>query len=823
MEDTTFLPSGNQFLTDVNKLLKEATNKAIKNSSLELPLSNYQTLHDSKENIIPPWSSPINQESTICPTINKENNPEEDDDESKMNYISGNESFEIGLALFGGSGVEKELLKQLTKSFKDVQSLGNQQQLLSKLTFLIKYYECRIHIEESYNMKDDDGSLVNGCSTLSKAKHVLKDIYAMVSTLKEQSDEDSEEVKSAQFIRSALHNQIRNLHCDYYSIITKLFDYCFTTTDDSIMIRNKGIGLSDAFDALISLSTGYNENEDEDEEHLLKEVMKSLCGRLYKDALLQFMGQDIIEYQIREINDVEEDIDNTTSNSLIWRMKRGEEVVPTTDVWLKTINAISEVLNFTSQYILFNRKELCSIMSEYLFLHSTSSIFPKVNIPPFLESKEYKGPLVTKLLNIFYNTCIPNEQLSNISKLNDIILFIRSDTLEFEHSCSNFMTNDDLPFVSNIDLLQEKYGSKRRIVTLSQARDILLKDDYYNTTIVGTDDQQQQYTKEKGIYPDNIDPDFVLNDKAKTLFTLPRCSISIVSSNIMKLCRDVLNESVSVSSSSSSIAHILYRTSRDLFDLYRTLIPATYGSDIATTPRTAAICHNDCVYFAHTLLTLGLEYQHKFSSSEISKICSFVDIIPSFREMAEQTMSKMVSNQKLQLKSLFEELYLLHDILRSNEAVMEWSNIEKTIRAINYHLYHLSQSWSTPVLSFDIYGRCMGILVDTLLDTIIQEIIKAKDISEAASHFVTSLFTDVIHSCNQIFQDESSSQFCKHWEKFITIRKFMNMSLDDITLGLSDGTFYCLSSYELCDLICATFDDGVKRRNILKVLDKVDK
>ena len=48
------------------------------------------------------------------------------------------------------------------------------------------------------------------------------------------------------------------------------------------------------------------------------------------------------------------------------------------------------------------------------------------------------------------------------------------------------------------------------------------------------------------------------------------------------------------------------------------------------------------------------------------------------------------------------------------------------------------------------------------------------------------------------------------------------MSLDDVTLGLSSGVFCSLTSYELCNLTHATFDDSLKRRNVLKVLNQVE-
>lgn len=699
-----------------------------------------------------------------------------------------------------------------------------------------KYYACRIYIEESSSIIDE--SLLEACNVLSKAKGVIKDMDVMVS-IQEKITDDEDELKATKNMVEALRNQIRRLHCSYYSSITNAVGTCLIISDDSITIKKDHISPSEAFESLASLSsTYYHTDSSEDEHHLLKDAMKSLCIKLYNDVLSQLMTidttQGMIQYQFREMEnetEISEDIGTTSSITLKWRIRR-EETASKNDttslLWLEILNAITHVLNFTSKYVFNDQEELCKLLGEFLFQNSCS-VVPKVNIPPcFLKDhSQFNGPLVYKLLSMFYNICIPNES-SSITQLNDIVSLLYNDTLDFEHYCySKFVlpNEDPLPFASSLNSLEEKYGYKRRIVILSDARDVLLKEDYNNTIIVGSDHQHQYVgDNEIGMYPDNINPDFILNDKAKSFFELPMCSISIVASKIMKLSRDVLDEAVACSSLPDT-AHMLYRTSRDVFDLYRTLIPAAHGSAIATTPRTASICHNDCVYFAHYLLTLGLEYQQKFSDTneKLSKICSFVDIVPLFRQMAEQVMTEMITNQKLQMNELLQQLFMLHEVVRSNEAVMEWSDIEKTVRAVNYHLHHLSQSWSTPVLSNDIYGRTMGVLIDTLLHTIIKEILSSTDISEAASHFINSLFTDVIQSCNQILTQQNINQYCANYEKFIAVRKFMTMSLDDITLGLSDGVFVCLTSYELCDLICATFDDGAKRRDILNVLNQAGK
>ena len=127
-----------------------------------------------------------------------------------------------------------------------------------------------------------------------------------------------------------------------------------------------------------------------------------------------------------------------------------------------------------------------------------------------------------------------------------------------------------------------------------------------------------------------------------SIFALHRCAISNVALELMGLCKSTMDQAVDArhhrvdrSSLRKSLSPpppppppplpqqqeqrlayllppVLYRTSRELLDLFRTIIPTAHKINIATSPRTAALLHNDCVYFAHETLTLGLRYRDRF-------------------------------------------------------------------------------------------------------------------------------------------------------------------------------------------------------------------
>ena len=47
----------------------------------------------------------------------------------------------------------------------------------------------------------------------------------------------------------------------------------------------------------------------------------------------------------------------------------------------------------------------------------------------------------------------------------------------------------------------------------------------------------------------------------------------------------------------SLMPFMLYHVARELFDLYRAIVPSSYLYEISTIPIIAAVLHNECVYF----------------------------------------------------------------------------------------------------------------------------------------------------------------------------------------------------------------------------------
>lgn len=223
----------------------------------------------------------------------------------------------------------------------------------------------------------------------------------------------------------------------------------------------------------------------------------------------------------------------------------------------------------------------------------------------------------------------------------------------------------------------------------------------------------------------------------------------------------------------------------------------------------------------------------------LGEICTFVDYVPPFRDLASKSMGSMIEQQKRQLYELLSpRLENFEPALGSNESVTEWDDAETALRAAMYHLRHLSQAWNQ-VLSREVYHLSMGNLVDTVFTLFLGPVLKADDITDPASRFVHSLFLDAARGAAEMFsarmsisssnnmsapvnnmeeQFKVAGKYTTVFNKLQAVGGFMVMRLDDIQRALGEGVFQSVTARELAHLISACFDESEKRTALLNAL-----
>ena len=780
--------------------------------------------------------------------------------------------------------------------------------LVVKAGFLRKCSEARAALDEAEalaissatgaSMESVGGrsSLVDSARLLSQADGALREAERGLPT---ESLGPIERAKALRILDS-IRSQVRNKMVDLQVRSAAVLDTCIVVAADGIHVgmgkgRKSGDGLADAYDALslLSLPPADNASPRKTSNDGLDDAIFALSNNVY-DLVLKPMLESLKNAIRKGVMPRKYEFRETSSDrgadgpylKLGW-MQDGENVARLTRAtatpssakeviraWGDFLGSIKTVLGFVHEHILLKRPELCLLMGRYIIGDATESAASRssVNLPNSLDlggvgklslslSDERFGRLMNDMVSAMWEICLPSKTSDEVlSNLHTLGRTMQSQAMEFEQEMNQIgllqleagdSERKNTPLVDFATTFERHFAEKRRTLILAQGRELLLRGDYHNTIDVGKD----IYANRGPVSDSPLH--FDEGDDGMDIFELHKCTISKVASDLMQLIRETMDAAVdpryflqdieqSEADALTPLPPTLYRTARELLDLFRAVIPSVHGNEVSTVPRTAAVLHNDCVYFAHEMLTFGLEYREKFPDNKgedraaaLRRLCTFVDLVPPFRERADRTMVDTIERQKGQLADIVQSrISILREALRSNEGVVEWTDAETALTAGTYHLGHLSNAWRS-ILSRDVYGRAMGNLVDTVLSLFLDQVMTARDISEPASHFVGALFRDALRRMADLFSHYSGSfgsgdgmgatpnpegdtvvarRFCSLWGRFVAVGKFMDMTLLDINTALSTGVFQDVTGSELTRLIKAAFDDSDRRMEVLKAL-----
>lgn len=789
-------------------------------------------------------------------------------------------SFALGMTLFGQdvSSTEREIrgkLNRVEAELKDLviqsqlretiqdedladdpESLEAEAQLLTtRIHFLRECSSARSLLDEASMMSSSatahDPDFVESALKLKMAQVALKNAQDVVRAEEAHSNEPTPALLGAYRIIDAIRAPMRRKRVELLSKATSLLESSIVFMPESITVQggrmgpshsHEAQGLHAAYDILEALSPEDSEPLD----GVLRRLTKRLFDVAIQPQLLKHKDgmADARPWVFREVSDGTKGLTGrvilTTkalNYTLEWSLDENETQATTSSpeeksilAWGETFKFIQRVLMFVEERMLLQRVPLCEYVGQRLFGKRSTTAGTSLNLETFgLESNllgDDTGLIVKPAIQWMWDTCIPMHlEPSELVRLETLAGKLQIFTGAFEQEMQrkhflpglNDASDKSRPLTDFASNFERKYVEKRRCTLLNEARNILLNTDYHNTVEVGVDVQPSS-------------DDVLDDDDGMSVFKLHKSCVSQTSSKVMSLCRTTMDEAVSVQveSPSSPLALLpatLYRTVREMLDLFRAIIPSTHGGEVATIPRTAAVLHNDCVFLAHHCLTLGLEYKDKFPLAAgaedtrgqlLRQTCMFVDMVPPFRELADRSMGDMLERQKAQLWEVVgSRITLLGDSLRSNESLLEWSEAETALKAGLYHLRHLSQAWK-PILSREVYGRSMGYLGDTLFTMFSDQVMKATAISESASQFLSALFRSAMQGvCDILNQDIRS---CRCWDRFSAVGRFMDMSLSNIQAALAEGVFRAVTGPELSRLITATFSESEKRDHLLQVL-----
>ncbi|XP_045750963.1 centromere/kinetochore protein zw10 homolog isoform X2 [Mirounga angustirostris] len=426
--------------------------------------------------------------------------------------------------------------------------------------------------------------------------------------------------------------------------------------------------------------------------------------------------------------------------------------------------------------------------------------------------------------------CLVYSIPTNSSKLQQYEEIIQS-TEEFENALKEMRflkgdTTDLLKYARNIN---SHFANKKCQDVIVAARN-LMTSEIHNTVKITPDSkisvpdlpcpekdeklevQKMSTTQYNEVV--NLEPENTLDQHS---FSLPTCRISESVKQLMELAYQTLLEATT---SSDQCAIQLFYSVRNIFHLFHDVVPTYHKENLQKLPQLAAIHHNNCMYIAHHLLTLGHQFRLRLAPILCDGTTTFVDLVPGFRRLGTECFLAQMRAQK---GELLERLSSARNFSNMDDEE-NYSAASKAVRQVLHQLKRLGIVWQD-VLPVNIYCKAMGTLLNTAISEIIGRITALEDISTEDGDRLYSLCKTVMDEGPQVFAplseegknkkyQEEVPVYVQKWMPFKELMMMLQASLQEIGDRWADGKgplAAAFSSSEVKALIRALFQNTERR------------
>ncbi|XP_068456727.1 centromere/kinetochore protein zw10 homolog isoform X2 [Clinocottus analis] len=303
--------------------------------------------------------------------------------------------------------------------------------------------------------------------------------------------------------------------------------------------------------------------------------------------------------------------------------------------------------------------------------------------------------------------------------------------------------------------------------------------------------------------------------------SLPSCRISESVQQLMELALNTLCEAVG---SSTQCALQLFFTVRNIFQLFYDVVPTYHKENLLKFPHLAAIQHNNCMYLAHHLLTLGHHFRARLPQPLSEGVATFVDMVPGFRKLGAQCFLAQMNVQRVEL---LERLSTAHNFCNLDYED-NYIAASKAVRQVIHQLKQLGTVWQD-VLPVSIYCKAMGNLLNTAITEVIARIMMLEDISSEDGEHLHTLCQTIIEEGPLVFiplaeenknkkYQEEVPLYVRKWSTFKELVIVLRANLQEIVDRWADAKGPLaleFSSLEVKNLIRALFQNTERRAGAL--------
>ena len=300
------------------------------------------------------------------------------------------------------------------------------------------------------------------------------------------------------------------------------------------------------------------------------------------------------------------------------------------------------------------------------------------------------------------------------------------------------------------------------------------------------------------------------DELSQLTFRFPSCAISQSIQEYIQLLYNTLKECSEASTPSMAIQ--LYCSARSMVDLFCAVLPTYHSSTITELPRVAVIQHNNCMYLAHHLITLGHQYHAHLPAPLNSEVTTFIDQVPIVRQLGEDCFLAEMRKQRDCIFEFLKSFGSLDNVAKDAHSQL----VRKGVQQALLHVKKLSKVYAE-VLPSDIHHKSVGALMNVLIGEMIRGVLALEDIATDDGkelHLILKLIIERAPSSLSFDSEEEIPTYCSDWERLKGLAIVMDASLQDIVDSWSsskESLAQQFTAVELRGLIKAIFRNTERR------------
>lgn len=293
----------------------------------------------------------------------------------------------------------------------------------------------------------------------------------------------------------------------------------------------------------------------------------------------------------------------------------------------------------------------------------------------------------------------------------------------------------------------------------------------------------------------------------------------------ISLTRQILSDAKDISSMRFENTQLglssgrLLTSTRELFDLYRAVMPSQHAESLTNVPALGMQFYNDCNYLVKELQKIEREYEGASflgKDGQSRMMVTYDEPIRRLSHLGHRYYQLQLERQEQSLLEILEQANNFTDVADE----IKFAKCQSAIEGIKLSIRQVAKTLKA-TLTRTMYFQTIGTLIESVVLRITDDIEDLIDIGETESEKLGQL-CKMLYDLDDIFVEDGQQStivlHVPHWLKFNYLAEVLEASMADIMYLFRQGALVDFSTRELEQLICALFaDTPLREKNLQEI------